>query len=187
MGSTRAPQQYVDYRSGRYTLSRNEIDQIGYRLAKLLDHDTVYPVDVDGEFPFERVRNFAKASGRTAELDRLMGTLQTRVRAQGAYLTEHTVLETLRQINSTDSIAQDQAFYAQTMRFGEAGDWAGADLAADWYRRNARIFSVIVQLIDSPRERVLVLYGAGHLGLLRQMVADDPTLRLRSLQEFNEP
>jgi hypothetical protein len=41
-----------------------------------------------------------------------------------------------------------------------------------------------VQLADSPGERILVIYGAGHLGWLRQFTASDPTMRLRKLAEF---
>jgi hypothetical protein len=47
-GSQRVAREYSDYLAGKYTLSRNEIDQIGYRLAKELGHHTVYPVDADG-------------------------------------------------------------------------------------------------------------------------------------------
>ena len=47
-----------------------------------------------------------------------------------------------------------------------------------------RIFSNIVGLVDSPNERVLVIYGAGHLGWLQQSVASDPSFRLRKLAEF---
>ena len=68
---------------------------------------------------------------------------------------------------------------------GENGDWAGADLLADWYRRNARIFTNVMRIVDSPDERVLVIIGSGHLGLLREAVSNDPTLRLRTLAEFS--
>src|SRR5436305_13104676 len=34
VGSKRAPQQYADYLAGKYQLSRNEIDQLGYPPAK---------------------------------------------------------------------------------------------------------------------------------------------------------
>jgi hypothetical protein len=44
-------------------LSRNEIDQIGYRLAKELAHRAVYPVDKNGGFPWQRLLNYAKANG----------------------------------------------------------------------------------------------------------------------------
>src|ERR1044071_870934 len=36
--SERAPKQYADFLAGNYTLTRNENDQIGYRLAKELGH-----------------------------------------------------------------------------------------------------------------------------------------------------
>ena len=67
---------------------------------------------------------------------------------------------------------------------GEPGDWAGADLLADWFRRNARIYANIAGLAGSPDERVLAIFGAGHLGWLRQNIASDPTLRLRTLGDL---
>ncbi len=82
MWSKRVGQQYSDYLAGKYTLSRNENDQIGYRLARELGHKTVYPVDADGEFPFPRIVNYAKASGRSKELDTLMAEIGEMVKAQ---------------------------------------------------------------------------------------------------------
>jgi hypothetical protein len=69
VGSQRVAQEYSDYMAGKYPLSRNEIDQIGYRLAKELGHHAVYPVDEEGDFPWQRVVDYAKASGRTEKLD----------------------------------------------------------------------------------------------------------------------
>ncbi len=178
------PQEYSDYLAGKHTLSRNENDQIGYRLAKELGHKKIYPVDADGEFPWPRVVNYAKASGRSKELDVIVGEIGGMVKAQGEYLSSHTVLETLLYMNADEKVAQDVGFYYREAHFGEPGDWAGADLVADWFRRNMRIFSNIVQLIDSPNERVLVIYGNGHLGWLRNNFASDPNIRLRKLAEF---
>jgi len=42
----------------------------------------------------------------------------------------------------------------------------------------------VIQLADSPTERVLVIFGAGHLGWLQHDFASDPTVRLRKLGEF---
>jgi hypothetical protein len=180
----RAKREYGDYLAGKYTLSRNEIDQIGYRLAKDLGHRTVYAVDVDGEFPYQRVVNFAKASGRSKELEQVMSTFGDQVKAQNAYLASHTILETLVYINSDEQAATNIAGYSKLIRFGEVGDWAGADLVADWFRRNVRIYSNIAQLADSPNERVLVIYGAGHLPWLQNDIASNPEMRLRKLAEF---
>ena len=180
----RRPQEYADYLAGKHTLSRNENDQIGYRLAKELGHKKIYPVDADGEFPWPRVVNYAKASGRSKELDVIIGEIGSMVKAQGEYLASHTVLETLLYMNTDEKVTQDIGYYYREAHFGEPGDWAGPDLVSDWFRRNMRIYSNVVKLVDSPNERVLVIYGAGHLGWLRQNFASDPSFRLRKLAEF---
>jgi hypothetical protein len=184
VGDDRIPKRYADYLAGKHELTRNEIEQIGFRLAKELGHKTVYPADVDGEFPFQRIVNYAKASGRSKELDAILSEIGGMVKAQNAYLASHTVLETLLYMNSDDKVAEDVGFYYREAHFGEPGDWAGADLVSDWFRRNMRIYSNVVQLTDSPNERVLVIFGAGHLGWLQHDFASNPKLRLRKLAEF---
>jgi len=184
LGDDRIPKRYTDYTGGKHELSRNEVEQIGFRLAKGLGHKTVYPVDADGEFPWQRVVDYGKASGRSKELDAMMKETGDRVKAQNQYLASHTILETLLFMNSDQHVADDYAFYARAIHFGEPGDWAGADLVSDWFRRNMRIFSNMLQLVDSPNERILVIFGSGHLSMLRHDVASDPTLRLRELADF---
>ena len=175
----RIPKRYADYLAGKYELTRNEIDQIGLRLAKELSHKTVYPVDADGDFPWQRVVNYAKASGRSKELDGLTGEVGAMVKAQDAYLASHTVLEMLRYMNADEKVAEDVGFYYRDASFGEPGDWAGADLVSDWFRRNMRICGNVLRLADSANERVLVIFGAGHLGWLQHDFASNPNLRLR--------
>jgi hypothetical protein len=179
-------EHYRDYRDGDRELTRNEIQQIGFRLARELGHDTVYPVDVDGEFPFPRLADYAEAHGVAQEFDALLAEAGAQVEAVNEYLASHTILETLVKMNSDSEVAADVGFYYRQVRFGEAWNWAGADLLAAWFHRNIRIHSNIVDLLDSPDERVLVVFGAGHLGWLRQNVALDPQLRLRKLAELLE-
>src|SRR5205823_315276 len=138
------PKRYADYLAGKHELTRNEIEQIGFRLAKELGHKTVYAVDVDGEFPFQRIIDYAKASGRSKELDAMMGEIGDMVKAQNAYLVSHTVLETLLYMNADAKVAQDVGFYYREAGFGQPGDWSGADLVADWFRRNVRIYSNVL-------------------------------------------
>ena len=180
----RIPSRYQNYVAGTHELSRNEVEQIGFRLAKELGHETVYPVDADGEFPFPRLVDYAKAHGRSGELDTLLAEIGETVKAQSAYLASHTVLETLLYMNADEKVAEDVGFYYREAHFGEPWNWAGPDLLADWFRRNIRIYSNIVRIADDPGERVLVIVGAGHLGWLRHSFASDPTIRLRKLAEF---
>jgi hypothetical protein len=52
---------------------------------------------------------------------------------------------------------------------------------AAWYLRNIRIYSSICILVESPNERILVIYDAGHLVWLRQDIANDASVKLRTL------
>jgi hypothetical protein len=182
--SPRVGQDYSDYVAGKYTLSRGETNQIGYRLAKELGHHTVYPVKVEGEFPMQRVINYAKAHGSSDKLDALMATFGAEVKQEQDFLLSHTVLEMLEYLNSDSLAAKDVAQYYAVVPFGESGDYAGPDLLAFWYRRNIRIYHNIAALIESPNDRILVLYGAGHLGWLQQDVANDASAKLRKLADF---
>jgi hypothetical protein len=183
-GDERIPKRYIDYLAGRHELTRNEIEQIGFRLAKELGHKTVYAVDADGEFPYLRLVKYAKATGRSNDFEALMGEIGDMVKASNAYLASHTVLATLLYLNSDEKVAEAVGFYYRQAEYGEPYDWAGADLVSDWFRRNMRIYSNVVQIADSPNERVLVIYGHGHLGWLQHAFASNPNFRLRKLAEF---
>ena len=87
-------------------------------------------------------------------------------------------------MNSDARVAQDVGLYHLLARYGEPGDYAGPDLLAEWYRRNIRIYNNVAKLLTTPEDRILVIFGAGHLGWLRQDFAADPTPRLRKLEKF---
>jgi hypothetical protein len=176
--------QYADYLAGKYTLTQNEIDQVGFRLAKELGMKTVYPVDYDGDFPWQRLVNFAKATGKSTKFDQLYAEMGAFFKKQSEILPRHTILQTLLFINADDRVATDVGFYFREVHFGEPGDYAGADLLTSWYQRNMRIYTNITNLIESPDERILVIYGSGHLGWLRQATQNDPTVQLRKLAEI---
>lgn len=182
----RVQERYAAYVAGEHELTRNEVDQIGFRLARELGHETVYPVDVDGEFPYPRLLKYAQATGRMPAFDSLRAEGAERSEASSAYLASHTVLETLQYMNSESRVAEAVGAYFQLAEFGEPWDWAGADLVSDWFRRNMRIYTNIARLADDESERILVIYGAGHLGWLQYAFASNPRFRLRELAELVE-
>jgi len=55
------------------------------------------------------------------------------------------------------------------------GKYNGADaLATYWYDRNLRIFRNIQRITTSPNDRILVLFGAGHISVLDQLLKCTP-------------
>lgn len=175
--------QYQDYLAGKYELSRDERDQIGFRLGKELNLPKVCGIDEQEDFSYPTVQDYAKAHGREKELEALMAHFGKKVQEDDAFLKSHSVLQMLLRINSSDAVRRDLANYALFAHFGEEGDYAGAGLLTDWYKRNIRIFTHLLAIIE-PGDRALVIYGSGHLRILQQAVQADPTLRLRTIEEF---
>lgn len=176
-------EQYQDYLAGKYELGRDERDQIGFRLGKELNLSKIYGIDADGEFPFPAVQDYVKAHGREKELESLMAQVGKTVQDENEFLRSHSVLEMLLRINSSDAVRRGLAGYAMYAHFGEEYNYAGANLLTGWYQRNIRIHTHLLNVIE-PEDRVLVIFGFGHLGLLRQAVEADPTLTLRTIEEF---
>jgi hypothetical protein len=175
--------QYQDYLAGKYELIRDERDQIGFRLGKELNLPKIYGIDADGDFPFLAVQDYAKAHGREEELESLMAQAGKAVQEENEFLKSHSVLQMLLRMNSSEAVRQGLAGYAMFAHFGEEYNYPGARLLTEWYQRNMRIHTNLLNIIE-PGDRVLVIFGAGHLGLLRQAVEADPTLTLRMIEEF---
>jgi len=182
VGSRQIANQYSAYLDGEYALTGNEIDQIGFRLGKELGHETVHPVDEDGDFPFYRVQNYAIANGRKEAWDSILANGAAEAERESEFMRTHTVLEILEHMNADSTAAKGVAgYYASFLPFGEPYEYAGPDLIASWFQRNIRIYHNVRALAASPGDRVLVVYGAGHLGWLQQMAEDDPGVELRTL------
>ena len=47
-----------------------------------------------------------------------------------------------------------------------------------WYARNLRIFRNIQAIATEPDDRIMVIFGAGHLGILRQQLESYPGMEL---------
>ena len=69
-------------------------------------------------------------------------------------------------------------------RIGSSEDYVGADWVAGWYERNLKIFVNLTRIVNAPEDRILVIYGAGHLPLLTQFVRDSGLFSLESVATY---
>ena len=57
------------------------------------------------------------------------------------------------------------------------GSWAGPDMVANWYRRNFRIAANILAIAEDG-DRLIVIYGAGHIPVLEHTLSLNPRFRM---------
>jgi hypothetical protein len=168
---------YRAYRDGSFDLSRNEIYQIGFRLADRFDHDGVHPVDHEGDFNAQPLMQYAQQNDQALLRWYQTAFQQGYVPTVDSVIANATVPEALRWMNSAEGLGPQEAIYARMAAVGDTANYVGADLVTDWYERNLRIFTNIAQ-VAGPGERVLVLFGAGHAPILRRLVDAAPQMQL---------
>lgn len=170
-------ERYAKFLAGELPPSRNEVVQLGFRVARSAGLARVDGIDVEGEFPYAAVEAWAEANAAAPRLAQLQATVAARVAAITRQQREGTIGAVLRDMNQPAAIARDHAFYSEMLRFGAGDEQPGARLLAAWTQRNLLICARLVQAVR-PGDRVVVFYGAGHSHLLRQCVREVPGLRL---------
>ena len=171
-----ASERYPKFLAGKLAPSRNEVVQIGFRLAQLA-HAEVSGIDVDGDFPFDAVQSWATAHGKRKELDAMGAQVEEEVQAHAKALAERGIAGELRLINDPSAIARGHQFYRALLQFGDGDQQPGAKLLTAWYERNFLICARLAQEVK-PGDRVVVMFGAGHAFLLRQCVSEMPGWKL---------
>ena len=168
---------YRRYIAGRYTLDRTEMQQLGFRVAKSAGLPRIYGIDYDLDVNLASVMVWALTHGQP-ELAGAAQALTSRLLTEADSMMKHaTVAEIVAALNSPRADSA-QGIYLAALRVGSDTSYPGATVTARWYERNLKIASNILRVIDSPDDRVLVLIGAAHGPILRELLERVPGIRV---------
>lgn len=168
---------YRRYLAGRFTLTRNEIHQLGFRLAAQSHQTQLYPVDVPLDMHIDSVLAYAKLHD-TAFVGRFQRTIAEVVQQLDRMQQEETIAANLRYMNDPANILRAQQPYADMATVGAGtGGYVGARMVGEWYQRNLRIFANLAA-VAQPGDRVLLIIGMGHTPILRELVRSHPGMQL---------
>jgi hypothetical protein len=167
--------RWEEYVGGDRELRDSEEEQIGFRLAHQLGHETIHPIDVSVPLDDEALGPLV---GQNPAFQQKMGELnelgQSAMRIMGEWLAEGSVGEMLYKMNRPESIEWAHVPYVGYFVPIVSGDsYAGADMVADWYKRNLRIFANLTRIAESG-DRIFAIYGQGHIKILRDLVIESP-------------
>ncbi|HRH69111.1 MAG TPA: DUF5694 domain-containing protein [Flavobacteriales bacterium] len=187
--------EYRTHKAERTSLGRNEYYQIGFRIMDMAGIDTLYAVDADPlmndlyEGPDSLLHrpwlDSLYAGWDWGGEDAISQRYTELYKQQDLFERDHTLLESFLALN--DDHALDRGFGAYLHGGFELSDHRGADiLSLHWYDRNLRIFRNIQEITTSPDDRILVLFGAGHMGILKHLFECSPQYALVRLSELVE-
>ncbi len=174
--------RYHAYRRGEHALARDEREQLGFRLAGMLGHERVYPVDYKLDMDVGGVMQYAARNGQGELAQRMGSTIQAIVAEMNARMATTPIGAILAEANSARADSM-HGWYLVMATVGRDTAYTGAREVANWYTRNLHIFANIAR-VAQPGERVLVIMGSGHGTLLRQFVDESPDLDLVPVEPY---
>ena len=170
--------RYAQFKTSGSIDRADEIDRIRFRVMERFGIDTLYGMDAptpdedpwthrDSSVLHPLVDSVYADRDFTSD-DEVSKRYRAYYSAMDAYSSEHTLLESFRLMNSDKAL--DREFGASLAGDFKLGKHRGADgLAMHWYARNLCIFLKIQELHMGPADRLLVLFGAGPMGVLNQL------------------
>ena len=181
---------YAAFLAGRHELGRGEEEQLGFRLAKRFQLKTLHCVDEWGRFTpnIDSLFNGTDSLGALRFEAYFTADPDSALRRRSTAQVDRTgILGALREANDPAHIERDLGNYLIGLFKYEAvpGDFTGVDFESGrWFNRNLRIFRNIQRIPVTPEDRILVIYGAGHLNVLNMLFRSSPEYRFVGAEEL---
>ena len=181
---------YNAYLKGEHELARSEDQQIGFRLARQLGLKKVYCADesaryyqdveavLEGKDSLENkiFMNFFYKNPDTLKFSKS----EKLFKSQG-------ILAALRKKNTEVALEQSLGDYLIGVFKYETDEnkFFGPDFVTGWwFNRNLKIFRNIQKIPTKPNDRILIIFGAGHMNLLNIFFEASPEYKLVSVNKY---
>lgn len=195
---TKINEKYNTYLKDNKIRYKNEIYQIAFRVAKSLKHSQVYQCDNPGRYGFH-YKNSLKYATENNQLDILNGKAKGTVTRyddiidEDSLMQNSTLLEYMQWINSERVLSTSHASYIvndtqvgskKYYDYDDDDTLIGAELTADWYRRNILIYTKMINQLDYSEDAIFIIIGGDHVPILRNLFRDNPYFEIISPQKW---
>jgi hypothetical protein len=148
----------------------DEIHQLGFRLAKKLNHQRLYPIDHAGKITEDELNQLL------TEIERNYPSIQRKLaefNAKQIQLSLDVMLaDVITQLNDHAFVNEMRQMYLSFAAVRTAAQSLGVDFLAKWHERELRIFSNIRGICTGNNDRILLFIGGDHLWTLLRLFED---------------
>lgn len=170
------------WQNGKEKLRRNESDQLGIRLVHELKLDTIYGIDAMG-----LSSEISRSKDSTAFNELFSKIFEDREERANKFddrywdwydiddrLTyEMHLLDYFKYQNSDKVIDRMHGHYVLDDKYDDYNSMDGW-LLLNWYSRNLRIFKNMQRIETNGDDRILVIFGSGHISILKHQIEASP-------------
>jgi len=187
---------YNEYINGKARLYASERSQIGMRLVNRFNLDTIYGVDAWSLLlDLNRKRDTLQPKRYTDKIldrhyfggdDEISKKYTQFYNYQNKMNVKKTLLESFKYMNSEKVLNRGFGAYISGGQF-ESENYEGPDaLSMFWMNRNLRIFKKIKDIKYKKNDRILVIFGAGHISILHWLFKCSPEFELIEFNSLDE-
>lgn len=178
-------EKYHQYLKNSHTLDASEREQIGFRLAKMLGHKDIIPVDEPSiQLDFNPGELGAEYGPLLEQLTKIGNGVVTEINES---LNKYSIGKVLANLNSPENDKLNVGlYYKYILPIGKGETQPGLHAVVRWYERNLFILKHIQELTasDHSEKRIMVIFGQGHTAILKQFMQYSDDFELVDIQQF---
>lgn len=188
---------YQAYKNGDPRQRRNEIWQVAFRVAKDLNHKTIYSCDHPGQYGyyFSQIEQYAKKNNQVELLNGKGNGItipESSLINEDSLLLNSDLLEYMKWLNSKRVQQSSHAHYINC--YPQLGNtnvfhydstyFLGSELTVDWYRRNIKIYSKMIAQIDYSEKAIFLIMGNDHIPIIRHLFESNPYFKVVDTEKW---
>lgn len=180
---------YNSYLAGKHELNRNEIQQLGFRIARMCNAK-IYCADAWGAHTthIKKLLDDDESNEYLAFEESFSNSPDSALYYEDEPIfKQQGILAQLIHLNDPVRIKKDLGNYLiKHFKYESVkGDYTGTDFESGrWFNRNLRILRNIQRIPDAAGKRILVIFGAGHLNILNYLFECSPEYKLLNINDY---
>jgi len=165
--------------------NNSETFQLAFRASKNSGLKKVRSMDYQLSLPFDSVMTTLKAAGQTEIIHNIQSVSAAMAARANTQMQKLGLRDLIIDYNSAKSRKENAGFYIQNFnRAGRPDNFIGADMVADWYRRNLYMYALLQKQLKPTDRRLVILVGAGHAAILKKFIEDEGTFEVVELKDL---
>lgn len=170
--------RYQEYLANPCSLTEDEREQVGFRLAKTCDLTSVQAVDWND--PVDGVSLSDVMESHQVEMELILHHQRELMYKIETVFHQNSINDFYAYINQQEITHIMHQAYLDIAALGPAGaNW----IESYWYYRNHKIYNTVVQNSEIS-DRIVILYGLAHAHLLHKYFEEDDNFIVHNLEHF---
>ena len=155
----------------------DEMNAIGFEVGRLSGVKKIYGIDSQIGFDYPSLITLANNS-KTDSLfvENVMNSYKI--------VNNLPLLQQFKEINTKSYKMETFNFYNFLASMHTQNNYEGADIIAEFYKRNLRIYSNLEDIPLSKEDRVLIILGATHTAYLDVFLENNPKYKLENALDY---